>query len=114
MIYRLLPREEWPKVEHIFEQFDRTLPGLGQIAVAEDNGAIVGMGVRQIAWHMEPWWMADGYHGKVSMGRLQQLLEAELEPGSLLYIFGPNEHIIKLAEAHGFRDTGWKVLCREV
>lgn len=109
--YRLLPPDEWHKVEPVYAAHGSTLPStqLGFIAVAEVDGKVVGLGTLQACWHGEPWWVDDEHRGQASILELRKILEGQLAKGATVYVFIPDERVERLLHLHGYEDTGWKV-----
>jgi hypothetical protein len=60
------------------EVFGSSPPRSGFIAVAELDGQIVGIGVLQPIWHIEPFWVAPPMRGRGVFQRLLGLLVPHL------------------------------------
>lgn len=71
MTTRMLPPEEWPRLEGTEAETVWPLldPERAQVLVVEDNGAIVGCWVLMSVVHAECLWIAEAHRGKTSVAR---------------------------------------------
>lgn len=83
MTTRLLPPEEWARLEGTLTgaSWRRLDPEQAQVLVCEDHGTIVASAALFQVWHLEGLWVAPAYRGRVALGRrflrgLQALLDA--------------------------------------
>jgi hypothetical protein len=107
--YRILEKEEWDRLLPIFEDNNGIMPSpeLATVAVAEEDGEIVGILVLQVIPHFEPAWASNP---RVDFRALTRKLEELLPRNCTVYTSAPNEQIAGLARACGFSDTGWKTM----
>jgi hypothetical protein len=99
LLYRILNINEYDCLKPIFDGLHFNLPHrqLSVAAIAESpSEGIVGGAVLQTVLHMEPWWVKEGWKGKVSLPSLQNLLEDRARksmvfPGYLVTIAGERE-----------------------
>ena len=108
MIYRLLPPSEWDVLSARFATYGGRLPDprTSQIAVAEEDGVIVGFLVLQFVPHLEPLWIDEAHRGKVYWPKLQRLLEDHLDAGDY-FVFAPTDRMAELADAAGLEALPW-------
>lgn len=80
MTARLLPREDWHRLEGtLLEAAWPHLPPDTRIVVVERDGAIVACSALFQAWHQEGTWKAEHCRGDVAVGReLLRAMRAEL------------------------------------
>jgi hypothetical protein len=120
--YRILPPDEWPRLEPIFKELNAFLPPsfLATAAVAENSEhRIVGLAILQAVLHAEPWYVDTKYSGLVNLHHLWKLLEElpqkkaheVLTPGFL--IVAPDEKIKRLAEIAGFGEIAGTLMRKE-
>lgn len=71
MTTRILPPEEWPRLEgteagSVWRSLD---PESASVIVVEDGGSIVGVWVLMTVLHAECLWIADAHRGKAAVAR---------------------------------------------
>lgn len=96
--YRILPVDEWgrlyPLLQQTFPAEDISQlpdPSIGSIAVAEDpeTGEILGFMFVQMALHLDPFGCVSGKG--VSVRKFHEIIESQLPPGAVYYIFVRDE-----------------------
>lgn len=112
--YRFLPESEWHKLEAIFDEYGSQPPakGLGKIAIAEDNGQIVGFVVLQLVLHAEPLWIREDHRqtDTVSWRRLLNMVgECAAQIGKEYYVFIPDERAAHIAKVAGLSPLSWRI-----
>ena len=114
MNYRILPMAEWEKLLEILPPESIPAPEVAGAAVAEDeSGAVQGVLMLQLAFHVEPLVIKDSH---VDFRRLVRTIEESLQDrkGLVYYVFVPDEKIRRMAEIVDFKPTGWEVWKKEV
>jgi hypothetical protein len=122
LAYRLLPREEWHKLESLFEAkgLDKAViphPDVAQCAVAEEDGwRIVAFLFLQMVLHAEPIWIDPKGRGKVKFTRLVSTVEALFSPEGqhCYYAFVNTPAVAQMAQHVGMQPIPFQVFRREV
>lgn len=120
-VYRLLERDEWPKVEQIFRENGTELPqrDISLIVVEEIDGEITQLLTLQLVAHAEPWWVREDRRGKGG-GRIRSMFNVLDGVAKSLGIqeyfsFAPDETTARVARIVGMTEIpGWKVFKKEV
>jgi hypothetical protein len=115
--YRLLRHDEWDRIAPIFEQQGHVVPHpeIANVAIAESaDGQILGFLMLQMVLHAEPLWIDESERGKVSWKRLLGVLESLFEGPSCYYVFAPDEHVARMAEAVGMEKLPYAVFQKEM
>ncbi len=115
--YRWLKKEEWGRIAAIFREHDVEPPSeeISIVAVAEENGRIVGLLPLQLVAHAEPLWIAPGHEGKVSWKRLLAMIDAGVRKTvTQYYIFSPDSRIARMCELVGLERLPWSVFRRRL
>ena len=116
MQHRILPKNEWGKLEKIFQENNTPLPHeTSQIAVAEHEGEIVGFLVLQFVPHVEPLWIREDMRGKVSWKKmLSDIVGLFNGNKGSLFAFSPNEKIGNMVKHAGMERMPWGIWKMEV
>ncbi len=110
--YRMLPQEEWKRLEPLyFELFPASpipSPELSAVAVAEDNGEIVGFWFMMTCAHMEPAGLNPAYMDQVSLHSLRDELHKAFSyiPGMEYYVTAVSPKLEAAMLANGFNKLG--------
>lgn len=108
MNYRALEPNEYNRLEFIFKPRGLPLPDplIERVAVAEDDGRIVGMAILRYLPLVDALW-ADKHHrgGVIDYPQLVAKAEEPLYklPGSRAYAIGTGTHVNQIAESCGYR-----------
>lgn len=114
MNYRLLAREEWPRLAELVEERFLPSPEVATVAVAEnEDGVIEGMLMLQLQLHMEPLVILNP---AVSFMRLHAVLDGALaeRKGVCYFAFTADDKVARMAELVGMEPTPYRVWKREV
>ncbi|HEY5990852.1 MAG TPA: hypothetical protein VIV12_31320 [Streptosporangiaceae bacterium] len=122
MTYRLLPREEWGRLEALFDAKGldkKTIPSpdVAQCAVAEEDGErIVAFLFLQMVLHAEPIWIDSAERGRVKFTSLVSTVEALFSPeGQHCYYAFVNTPVVeKMARHVGMQPVPFQVFKKEV
>ena len=116
--HRLLNRDEWGKIEFIFQENGVEPPNkdISFIVVEELDGEITQILTLQLVGHSEPWWCREDRRGKSSVVPLVNLLNQVAERIGLseYFAFAPNENIAKACSIVGMEELPWKVFRKRV
>ncbi len=115
--YRWLKKEEWGRIAAIFHEHGVEPPSedISIVAVAEENGQIVGLLPLQLVAHAEPLWIAEGHRGKVSWKRLLGMIDAGIRSTVPQYfVFAADDKIARMAEIVGLERLSWVVFRRRL
>lgn len=115
MTYRILPRDEWPRLLDIVGDKVDYLPhpDLAICAVAEsDSGIIQGCLFMQMVPHMEPLVIKEPY---VNFTRLVDAIEDHLadHKGMAYYAFSDTLKVNRMAEINGMERTPYTAVWRK-
>lgn len=108
----MLPQNEWKRLEPLyFELFPESPlppPELAAVAVAEDNGEIVGFWFMQTCAHMEPAGLDPKYTNTVSLNQLRTELHKAFSyiPGLEYYTAAVTPKLREAMLAAGFQEYG--------
>lgn len=112
MIYRLLPAEEFSKLPEIMGQLN---PDVCYMAVAEQEGRVVGTLGFTLQPHLDGFWIDPAERGKVDWRRLWEALEPQVSSYKGLRLFaaptfsnGP-----KMLKIVGFLDSQERIMVKE-
>ena len=115
MNYKLLPPEDWSKLESIIPAEYLPRPEVAAAAVAEheEDGQIVGVLFMQLSLHREPLVILDSH---VSFKRLADLLHQALasQPGLKYYAIATTPKVERMCELAGMTRVQGTVFEREV
>jgi hypothetical protein len=117
--YRQLSPPEFPQLEPIFKQYNKSFSPLSFLTVfvaEDDNGNIVGMLPVQYVAHIEPLWIDDKHRGKVSWRKLEQMADELFSkiPGSQYFAFAPEDTPAKeMVKIAGLKRLPWLVFTKE-
>lgn len=111
--YRLLTPPEWHRLNGVVPRDYIPSPETSVVAIAEENGQIIGVLPLQLQWHMEPLVLLTP---RASFVRLKEILDKQLEnfPGSCYYAFVDSEKVAKMAELSGMKPQPTLVFKGEV
>lgn len=117
--YRLLPPEEWGKVQHVFEESGMRMPvpEASFIAVAEKEGEVIGFLTVQPMFHATPLWLKGGEGSGVARSLLEKaedFMRTVGATGAHLYLFSDSPLAGQIAKAIGFSHAPWHVWQKEV
>ncbi len=115
--YRWLKKEEWGRIAGIFHEHGVEPPSedISIVAVAEENGQIVGLLPLQLVAHAEPLWIAPGHEGKVSWKRLLAMIDAGVNKTvTQYYVFAPDSRIARMCELVGLDRLPWTIFQRRL
>lgn len=114
MDYRLLKRDEWPKLQELMDPQYIPSPDSAAAAVAEDgDGRICGVLFMQLVLHMEPLVLSSP---SVKFDRLYDVLYDEVHEhkGLRFYAFADRDVVARMAEHVGLKRTPYAVFEGEV
>jgi len=108
MTYRILPAEEWYRLDPIMARQGKAVPDqrLAAAAVAEKDGEIKGVLFLQMVIHMEPLVIEDPY---VNFLSLQETLETPMlldKQGLSVYCYTQDEKMNRIVQLAGFERLG--------
>ena len=104
MEYRLLRVDEWERLKEIYPD-NQVLPSptVASVAVAEENGKLVGALFMQIAMHMEPLIRTDA---EADYRELARTLTDSFPKGVPYFSQIPDDRMKHIAEELGMLNTG--------
>jgi hypothetical protein len=114
MKYRLLPAEEWDRLDEVLAPQFIPSPQAATAAVAEDDeGRIQGVLFLQLQLHMEPLLITSS---RVSFKRLQETLHAQVAEhrGLCYFAFTDDPKVARMAELCGMEHVPMQVFRKEV
>lgn len=113
LTYRLLPFDEWDKVEPEFVRQGVTMPNqnLSAIYVAEDEDGNTSFVTLQLQAHAEPLFIHPAHRGTDVHRKLAKMID-ESFPANY-YAFVPSPEVGMLAASVGMKPLPWKVYVRE-
>jgi hypothetical protein len=108
---RILPPDEWDKLAglHLANGSKLPDPEMAQIAVAEEDDAIVGFVVIQFVPHVEPIWIAESHRGLQLWEPLIREAVSLLPSGTHFYGFHAHKGTEKVADVLGLTRHPWMV-----
>lgn len=120
-VYRLLERNEWHRVEKIFQENGTEPPqrDISLIVVEEMDGEITQLLTLQLVAHSEPWWVREDQKGKGG-SRVRSMFNVLDGVAKSLgiqeyFAFAPDETTARVARIVGMTEIpGWKVFKKEV
>jgi hypothetical protein len=114
MTYRLLTQEEKSKVAEIWPKYaGLDLANVPIAGAVDDGGEVRAFAVENWVPHCEPIWI--GERAPVDFRRLVAVIEKNVKSRHPeLWLFAPNDHAVRMAEICGAKDTGYRVMRKEL
>ena len=106
--YRLLTPEEFELLRPRFEEFgfEPPTPEGAVVSAALRDEELVGFLVLQLAYHLEPLWIAPEERGRVSWLRLAEPINelCARAPGMEYYTLAPSAQVARICEHGGMQE----------
>lgn len=111
--YRILDRSEWERLSSIMNEKYIPHPDSATVAVAEEDGKLMGCLFLQLAFHVEPLVLSSP---KVSFQRLHDTIIESISghKGLRIYAFSDKEIVDRMAEHAGMKRTPYRVFEQEI
>lgn len=110
--YSLLPRDQWEKLVPIYQGMGGYPPIedlYARVAVAEDNGHIVGNSSFQSVLCIEATRIDPQYSGKVGFRSLHKCLKDSMPKGVHYFAFAIDDKMQRICEYVKLEPMSWKV-----
>jgi hypothetical protein len=116
--YRLLKPEEFDRLKFIFQPRGLPLPDplIERVAVAEENGQIVGMMILRLLPLVDGLWVEPQHRGgAIDYNELLNIVEEPVRavPGSRCYTLISGKHTEHIAERSGYKPVNMRVFEKE-
>lgn len=116
--YRLLKPEEFHRLKFIFEPRGLPLPdpSIERVAVAEENGQIVGMMILRLLPLADGLWVEPQHRGgAIDYNELFNIVEEPVSaiPGARCYTLISGKHTERIAESAGYKPVNMRVFEKE-
>lgn len=112
MNYRLLPKEQWKKIEPIWKMHGSKPPvddPFALVAVATEGERITGCMGMQLLPHIEGIWADPEFSGKVGFRTLRSKLLETLPAGFEYFAFAPTWEVARICEYGHMEKKPWAV-----
>lgn len=116
MNYRLLPAEEFSKLEPFCERNGVPVPSsqLAYVAVVEDGTEIVYVHMALMQLHLDNQCRDRDYRGYVNIPRVVHLLEERVPRPGRLYTYPSYKNGVRLAQLSGFHAAEFPLMIKEL
>lgn len=114
MKYRLLPPEEFSKLEPFCKQNNVPMPEpeLTYVAVAEKDGKIVYVHMAQMQLHLDNQCRDKHFNGYIDFRRVFRCIEERIPKPAVLYTYPTFENGVRMAEICGFKKVAFPLMVK--